>query len=203
MPRWLCRRFARRRLRDPHYAFLLEEDDGVERVSLDCETTGLDPRTAEILSIGAVKIRGRRILASDKLELYVRPSGAIDVESIKIHRLRHVDLEHGIPTREAIGRLLHFIGARALVGYYLEFDVALVNRYLRPWLGISLCNHQIEVSGLYHDRMIGAIPTRQLDLRFDTILRGLGLPSLGQHDAVNDALMTAMIYVKLTASTHS
>ena len=35
------------------------------------------------------------------------------------------------------------------------------------------------------------------DLRFASILSDLGLPALDQHDAFNDALMTAMMYVQL------
>jgi hypothetical protein len=34
-------------------------------------------------------------------------------------------------------------------------------------------------------------------LRFAAILSDLGLPALDQHDAFNDALMTAMMYVQL------
>ena len=36
-----------------------------------------------------------------------------------------------------------------------------------------------------------------VDLRFDTILKKLDIPILGKHDALNDALMTAMIFLKL------
>jgi DNA polymerase-3 subunit epsilon len=36
-----------------------------------------------------------------------------------------------------------------------------------------------------------------VDLRFDTILKNLDIPSLGKHDALNDAIMTAMIFLKL------
>ena len=43
----------------------------------------------------------------------------------------------------------------------------------------------------------GAPPGTVLDLRFQSILSDLGIPSLGQHDAFNDALMTAMMYVQL------
>jgi len=34
-------------------------------------------------------------------------------------------------------------------------------------------------------------------LSFDAILEDLNLPKLGKHDAFNDALMTAMMYLKL------
>jgi DNA polymerase-3 subunit epsilon len=84
-----------------------------------------------------------------------------------------------------------------LVGYYLEFDVAMVNRYVKEYLGITLPNQQIEVSGLYFDKKIALIPQGNIDLRFDTILRNLQVPQMGQHNAVNDAIMTAMIYLKL------
>ena len=69
---------------------------------------------------------------------------------------------------------------------------------MRRVLGIELPNPQIEVSGLYYERKYGdAPPGTQVDLRFASILSDLGLPMLDQHDAASDALMTAMIYLKL------
>ena len=61
----------------------------------------------------------------------------------------------------------------------------------------SLPSKQIEVSGLYFDKKIALIPQGNIDLRFDTILQSLNLPNMGQHNAVNDAIMTAMIFLKL------
>ncbi|MCF6206441.1 MAG: 3'-5' exonuclease, partial [Sulfurovum sp.] len=63
--------------------------------------------------------------------------------------------------------------------------------------GITLPNKQEEVSAIYYDKKIGAIPQGNVDLRFDSIIRELGLPHLQAHDALNDAVMTAMIYLKL------
>ncbi|WP_456485657.1 hypothetical protein [Hydrogenimonas sp.] len=84
-----------------------------------------------------------------------------------------------------------------MVGYYLEFDVAMLNKYARRLLGIALPNRQIEVSAIYYDKKIGTIPQGHVDLRFDTILSDLDIPRLGKHDALNDAIMTAMIFLKL------
>ncbi len=36
-----------------------------------------------------------------------------------------------------------------------------------------------------------------IDLRFDSIMKDLNLPRLGKHDAINDAIMTGMMFVKL------
>ena len=185
-----------RKLNDEQYRFLFEEAPENEVVVFDTETTGLNPKKDEILSIGAVKLRGNKILMSEKFELFVKPTREINEQSIKIHQIRNIDLENGCEAREAITQFLHFIGSRPLVGYYLEFDIKMINKYVKPWLGKNLPNPQIEVSGLYHDKKIKFIPDGVIDLRFDVMMNDLGLPIFGKHDALNDAVMTAMMYIK-------
>lgn len=184
-------------LRDEQYRFLFDEAPEDEVVVFDTETTGLNPKKDEILSIGAVKIKGNKILMSEKFELFLKPSREVNEQSIKIHQIRNIDLENGVEPTEAIAQFLHFIGARPLVGYYLEFDIKMINKYLKPYLGITLPNAQIEISGLYHDKKIKFIPDGVIDLRFDVMMKELGLPIFGKHDALNDAVMTAMMYIKL------
>lgn len=89
---------------------------------------------------------------------------------------------------------IDFIGNRTLVGYFLDFDIRMVNKYLKPKIGINLPNKTIEVSAVYHDFKIELIPQGFIDLRFNTILEELDIPSFGVHDSFNDALMTAMIF---------
>lgn len=196
----LKRNWNRKRLTDERFAFLFDEGDNDELVVYDCETTGLNPKKDEIISIGAVKIKGDKILLDQAMHIYVKPSDAISHESITIHQIRNCDLDQALPSREAIEQFLHYIGNRRLVGYYLEFDVAMVNRYTKEMYGITLQNHQQEVSALYYDKKIATIPQGHIDLRFDTILEDLALPKLKAHDALNDAVMTAMMYLKIKNS---
>lgn len=199
----LRRGWQRRRLRDPAWAFLFDPPPPDEWVALDCETTGLNTRTDEIISVGAVRIHGRRILSSQRLELLIRPDKGVSAESIRVHRLREQDVAGGLPAPEAVRRLLHFIGARPLVGYFLEFDVAMINRVARPLLGMGLPQPQIEVSRLYYDHKFRQLPPYQqhdqadIDLRFATIMADLGLPTRDAHDALNDAVMAALAFIRL------
>ena len=187
----------KKRLKDPRYLFLFDEAPLDEVVVFDTETTGLNAKKDEILSIGAVKIKGNKILTSQKFEMFLRPTKDIKEESIKIHQIRNIDLQNGCEPQEAIEAFLHFIGSCPLVGYYIEFDVAMINQYTKRLLGIKLPNPQIEISGIYHDKKIKFIPDATIDLRFDVIMKDLGLETFGKHDALNDAIMTAMIYLKL------
>jgi len=193
----LLRRWNRKGLLDAHYEWLFDPYDGDEVVAFDTETTGLNTKKDAVLSIGAVKIKGDRILTSQSFEVFLKPSKEISVESIKIHHIRPCDLEQALEPLEGVKNFLEFIGNRPLVGYYLEFDMAMMNRLIKPWLGVTLPNKQIEISGLYFDKKIALIPQGNIDLRFDTILRDLNIPRMGQHNALNDAIMTAMVYIKL------
>jgi DNA polymerase III subunit epsilon len=197
---WLAikRRVDRCLLRDPAFRFLFEEPPAGEAVAIDCETTGLDPRQDDIVTVAAIPIRGSRIVASGRFEAMVKPDATMTAEAIKVHRLREGDVAGGRTMEEVLPELMRFIGSRPLVGYYLEFDVAMINKHARRLIGIELPNRRIEVSGLYYERKYGdAPPGVQVDLRFTAILADLGLPILDQHDAFSDALMTAMMYVAL------
>ena len=192
------RHFAQKNLKDENYRYLFDAALKDEYVCFDCETTGLDPKVDDIISIGAVKIKHNKILMSQKFERFVKPTKSLDASSIKIHQIRSCDLEDARKIDEVLEEFLEFIGNRKLVGYYLEFDVAMINKYLKPKIGIVLPNKQIEVSALYYDYKIEFIPQGHVDLRFDSIMKGLGLPVMSKHDAINDAVMTAMIFIKLT-----
>ena len=193
----LKRKWNRKHLSDERFAFLFDETPGDEIVVFDCETTGLDPQKDHIVSIGAVKIKGDKILTDQALHIYVQQKKEIAHESIKIHQIRNCDLQDAVAIEEAIESFLHFIGNRTLAGYYLEFDVAMINKYTKKMFGITLPNKQEEVSALYYDKKISTIPQGKIDLRFDTIVANLALPRLKAHDALNDAIMTAMMYLKL------
>lgn len=195
----IFRRLAHRYLlQDPAFRFLSEPAPEGEAVAIDCETTGLNTRCDDIITVAAVRVRGARILTSERFEATVKPVARMRIEAIKVHRLREGDVAHGRRIEDTLPELLAFIGSRPLIGYCLELDVAMINRRLRRLLGIELPNRRIEVSQLYYERKYGdAPPGAEADLRFATILSDLGLPMLDQHDAFADALMTAMIYVKL------
>ncbi|MEJ2654053.1 MAG: 3'-5' exonuclease [Acidihalobacter sp.] len=195
--RRLQRAWYRRRLRDPAYRFLLADASPEQAVAIDCETTSLDAAACELIAVAAIPIEGDRILMHSALELLIKPQAAMRTDAIAIHQLRAMDVAKGQNIDDALCALLEFIGPRPLVGYYIDFDLSVLNRYVRPILGIPLPNPTIDVSGMYFDRKIGRIPQRPVNLGFDHMLRELKLPVFRQHDPFNDALMAALCYVKL------
>ena len=189
--------FNKRNLKDKKYEFLFENPSDDEYVCFDCETTGLNPKKDDIVSIGAVIIKNNTIISSKKFVKFVKPKTKLQADAIKIHHIRVCDLEDAEDINIVIEEFLNFIGNRTLVGYFLEFDIAMINKYVKPKFGINLPNKTLEVSAIYHDYKIEKIPQANIDLRFNTIMKELQIPSLGKHDAYNDAIMTSMIFIKL------
>lgn len=189
-------------LADQRFRFMYDQPPPNEWVSVDCETTGLNVGKDEIISIGAVRIKGDRIMTSERLELIVKPKKGVSADSVKVHRLRESDVANGMDPDEAMKTLLRFVGSRPLVGYYLEFDVAMLNQVLWPMFGVFLPQPKLEVSGMYYDYKFRQIKghsatDHNIDLRFATMMNDLGLPQRDAHDAVNDAVMVAMAFIKL------
>jgi len=81
--------------------------------------------------------------------------------------------------------------------------VAMLNRAIWPLLGMGLPQPKIEVSAMYYDYKFKQLPpyqqqaTTEIDLRFATLMQDLALPEREAHDALNDAVMAAMAFIKL------
>ena len=186
------------KLKDKKYSFLYDinilQD---EYIVLDCETTGLNPKKDEILSIAAVRIKNNKILTSQSFEIFIKPSNKISAKSITIHQIRPDDLKDGVDINEALDQLLYFISNLPIVGYYISFDIKILNTYLKRFIGTTLHNKQIELSSMYYKRYKKHSAHEFVDLKFDTIIEKLDIPKLPKHNALNDAIMSAMIFLKL------
>lgn len=194
----------KQKLKDKTYQYLFDVIPE-EFVCFDCETTGLDKKNDQIITLSAIKIVGSEVQTSQSLNLVIRQQQDIAADSIAIHQIRNVDVANSefvyLDEWSAIQDFLAFIQGRTLVGYYLDFDVSMVNRMIKPILGIDLPNPRIETSAMFYEftrqkyKRSCIEPT--IDLSFEHILQTLKIPNMGQHDAFNDALMTALIFVKL------
>lgn len=191
------RRWYGRAFRHGELAPLFEGAPADEWVALDLETTSLDPERAEIVSIGAVRIQGNRLLTGEALSLQVLPPASLSEQSVVIHGLRHQDLRHGLALEVALHQLLAFIGPRELVGYHIAYDLRILNLACQRQWGLHLPQRGIEVSRLYHDRLYRRYPDAAIDLHLAAISSHLGLPALPPHDALSDAITAALIFLRL------
>jgi DNA polymerase-3 subunit epsilon len=171
--------------------------DEPELVSLDLETTSLDPKSAEILSIAAVPVRGRQVILSERFERMVRTNAAIDREAVKFHRLLPSDVEHGMPPQQAAAEFVAWLGERPLLGYCIGFDCMMLERAAQ-WAGSGLLDgRRFDIREIYRRRVLQRNPDDHPSQALDDILAALDVPAVGRHTAIGDATAVAVAFLTL------
>jgi DNA polymerase-3 subunit epsilon len=163
-------------------------------IAFDCETTGLDPKSDRILSIGAVKFTTERIFIKESKEWFVKQQQK-DTESIKIHGILPSSSEDATYSEEnAIKQFLSFIGNSTLVGHHINFDVTMVNLALKRLGGGKLKNSTRDTNILYKKK--GHFAHEQ-NFSLDRLCEVFQIRSSNRHTALGDAYITARVYQKL------
>ncbi|NJB68086.1 DNA polymerase-3 subunit epsilon [Desulfobaculum xiamenense] len=175
---------------------------------LDTELTGLSPRTDEIVSIGAVRIRGLTITA-DSFYTLVAPRGRVPKVATMIHRITPQMLEGAPRLREVFPSLLDFLGDSLIVGHNVGLDMSFLNRASLDILGGRLRTPCVDTMRLaqvyrqerwenYYDQFDSRVSYQLGDLS-----RSFGLPAFDQHNAFHDAMQTAYLFLFLVKKLRS
>ncbi len=198
---WISRlqtNWQQKKLTRPELAEMFEKNQQPEWVVIDCEMTGLNPKKNHLLSVACIRVNGKQIDSGQGLNLVCRPPEMPKADTIVIHGLRPSDVEHGMSYDDMLAILLPFIGSRPIVGFCPQIDMAFLNPLAKSYMGTSLPNKIIDVRQLFErhtgNRTQGIQHQGQ---SLEQILRHFDIPSLAEHDAYNDALMTAMAFVHL------
>ncbi len=95
-------------------------------ISLDLETTGLDPEHDRIIEVGAVRFRGDRIL--DEFQTLVNPNYHIPYQVQHLTGISNDDVADAPQFRHIRGALQRFVGNAPIIGHNIQFDLAFLNK---------------------------------------------------------------------------
>ncbi len=166
---------------------------------VDLELSGLDARSDEIISFGAVPVDNGRVGADRALYGLVRPRRALPEASVLIHGIRMVDLAEAPSVEEAIGPLVEAMTGRVLVAHAARIERAFLGAALRRVGGrLRVPVIDTEVLGRLLMAERGTVPPPFLPL--GELVAYLGLPEHRPHHALSDAVTTAQAFLAL--ATH-
>lgn len=185
----------------PEYSYLYDTPMADKWVSIDCEMTGLNPKSDHILSVGAVHIhkvgQAWQIDSQNALSLICQPPIMPSDDNIIVHGLRPIDVACGISYDELLERLLPFVGNLPLVGFCVQMDKLFLDELVRPFLGVPLINECLDVSLMEQAAAQAQLGTYERVARrkhLNELLDDYQIPRLPAHDALNDALNAAMVF---------
>jgi DNA polymerase III subunit epsilon len=161
--------------------------------SLDFETTGLDVRRDDVVSFGVVPVLGGRVVLREAVHRLVAPSVPSSPASVRIHGLLPWELAGAPPVEEARAELTAALDGRILLAWFAELEVAFLSRIFdtgeRPWW-----RRTVDVR-----RLAIAVERAPADSRL-TLTAAAGrfdVPVTSPHEALDDALVTAQLFLVL------
>jgi DNA polymerase-3 subunit epsilon len=160
----------------------------------DTETTGLSPSEGdEIISIGAVRIVNGRLLEHECFERLIDPGRPVKRESQLVHGLTDQVLAGQPAIDQVLPLFARFAEDTVLVAHNAAFDMRFLQlkeaatgvKFIQPVLDTLL------LSALVHPGHGDA------EHRLEQIAARLGIPIIGRHTALGDAIVTGEVFLKL------
>ena len=170
----------------------------VRFVVLDSETTGLDPRTDRLVTIGAVAVQAGEIRLDDTFDALLALSH--NTSAVTVHGITRDESRGGLQEPDALARFLDYLGTGVIVGHHILHDVQTLDAgYERHW-GFTLGNHHLDTMDLTrHLERDGALagypPIRHFTL--DSLCEMFGVVPHDRHTASGDAFITAQVFLRL------
>ncbi len=172
-------------------------------VVCDTELTGLNKKKDELISIGAVMIRNLQIDLSTMFHHFIRPRNLDPTQATLVHRITPEQLESAEPIEDVLPRFVEYIHGSLLVGHHLPLDMHFLNKATSQVMGGTLSNPGVDTMrmaqgykrvllGHYHEHN-----PRDISYNLDDLGREYSLPQFKPHDALEDALQTAYLFLYL------
>ncbi len=160
-------------------------------VVVDVETTGLDPFTDRLISIGAVELVGGRIPLHSGFEVVLRQPRASARDNILIHGIAGGTQRSGMEPAAALLDFLGYAGQAPLLAFHSDFDRIMIERATREALGMVPGNAWIDLA-LLAPALLGR-PGEALPQGLDEWTALAGISNQFRHNALADALATAQL----------
>lgn len=168
-------------------------------VALDFETTGLDPHSDEIISIGLVPFSLSRIHCRGSAHWVVNPNRPLNEESVIIHGITDSDVEKAPELLKVIEQVLAALAGKIVVVHYRNIEREFMNQALLTRLGEGIqfpvvdtlaieAGVQQKMFGGFFNRLKGKKPG---SVRLGRARERYNLPAYQPHHALTDALATA------------
>ncbi|OIH83206.1 hypothetical protein BLJ79_16595 [Arthrobacter sp. UCD-GKA] len=165
-----------------------------EFVSLDIETTGLSPKSARIIEIGAVRFNGSGRI-SQKLSKIVFPGPGYVHWGAHIHGITEAEVRRAPPIAAVLSELIDFIGNRVVVAHNLSFE----NRFLTEEL-LAASLSPAPFRGICTYRAATRLVKDSANHKLATLAAHFGIKQETAHRALADAETGAQVAVHLVRS---
>jgi DNA polymerase-3 subunit epsilon len=167
----------------------------IEFVVFDLETTGFFVNQGdEILSFGAVAVKGGELVEAETFHQIVNPGRPVPPHITELTGITEEQAKAGMPLIDGLQRFFHFVQKRVLIAHGTGHDKQFLNAALWKTSRTSLTHRVLDTM------MIAKwLEPKRRDFELDALLEQYGVPIANRHHALEDAIMTAKLWGKFIA----
>lgn len=156
-------------------------------ISLDLETTGLDPKKDAIIEIGAIKFSGNRVV--DEFSTLVNPRKPINAFITNLTGISNPMLQNAPLLAEVLPKFNKFAGNAVIIGHNISFDLSFLQK------SDSLLSNEFIDTYELASVLLPTSPRYKLG----ALAQLLGIPLANAHRATDDARAAMHLYLRLDA----
>jgi len=165
-------------------------------VVLDTETTSIQVKKAQLLSIGAIRVNHQGIHVPEVFEAQFAPLGPSTSDSIPIHGIIPENISKQLMGEDTLKAFLGFLGDAILVGHHIQYDVEMLNKYSKQYWGFPIQNARLDTNVLA-TRALGAPNLSDRPYSLDELCQYFSIKMHDRHTASGDAFLTAQLFIKI------
>jgi DNA polymerase-3 subunit epsilon len=170
-------------------------------IAVDFETTGLDSKNDEILSMGFCPIKNFTIRLADCLHIIIKPTKSLNSDNVVIHGLTDDQVSQGVSAEQAMATFLELTQGKVIVAHYHSIEKNFIQKLARQVLGCSIPINLFDTYAIAEQRMLRRNQVISSgSLRLFNLRKELGLPNYNAHNALEDAISTAELFLAQVAS---
>ncbi|MCG6863526.1 MAG: 3'-5' exonuclease [Chromatiaceae bacterium] len=165
-------------------------------LAIDLETTGLDPRRDDILSVGYVIVQRNRIDLGSACHRLVRTARAIPEASAIIHQITDDQAAQGGLLDDVLAALLNALAGKVMIAHHATVEKGFLGDACQRLYGVGLPVRTVDTQALakrtFERRQIAF---KSSDLRLHALGERYNLPRYAAHNALSDALAAAELFL--------
>lgn len=161
----------------------------LDAVVIDTETTGLDPASARLLEIGAVRLSAGRIDERATFRTLIQPGVPIPEAATKIHGIDAARVKDAPPFAKVWTEFRDFVGPNVVIGHAVGFDLAVLKRECER------AGFAFELPRTLDTRLLAQVADPELaGYTIEVLSTWLDVAVSDRHTAVGDAMAAARIF---------
>lgn len=175
--------------------------DELEFLVLDFETTGLDAKREAILSMGYTSLTTQCVSLRDMTHRIIQLNIALPAESVVVHRITDDRMLEGMHLHDALDELVTRMAGKVLLVHYEPIERLFLQAAMQRVYGHVLPLVMVDTMAIAQKRLQRIQQhIKPNQLRLANLRQSNNLPRYGAHNALEDAIATAELFlVQLSA----